>query len=515
MLRALELTLERDPNIRLAESRIDSARGALLTASSTFDPNLSADLSREDSETPTDETTVRDTETLDAGVTWSQRLRSGQTLTPGLDLSRNELDSASENTATVSFALRQPLMRGRDAEAVTAGEVAAERELTASHLDLAQTLADRLQAVTIQYWAARAAYLDLEILRTTEESSRNLLATTRRLVEADLTPSAELVQLEADLLSREVSRLSGEQALYEAMQRLGAAIGLEPDESSRLPLPAEGFPVVPAPEAADPRATGDGAGDDVPPTEAPRADDPRRSILLRRALDFRADLRADAERLEAARLRLLAADDALDPQLDLVFTPSYSGFTSGDGFGDYFGPLGDNIPGLSATFALAYRFPLGNRAAEGGLLSAEASVRQQTLSLDLARRNVGAEVAVALDSVLTNARVVAKQERAVDLFAQALENEEKKLRVGSSTLIDVISQRDRLTSAQQRLNGARRALAVALVGLRFETGTLVRFDGQDPLDDPAAAGTPAADPRTATAFGAGRLRLEDFTTPPF
>ena len=51
-------------------------------------------------------------------------------------------------------------------------------------------------------------------------------------------------------------------------------------------------------------------------------------------------------------------------------------------------------------------------------------------------------------------------------------NEEKKLRAGSSTLLDVISQRDRLTSARQSQVSAHLALAIALARLRFETGTL-------------------------------------------
>ena len=57
-------------------------------------------------------------------------------------------------------------------------------------------------------------------------------------------------------------------------------------------------------------------------------------------------------------------------------------------------------------------------------------------------------------------------------------NEERKLRAGTSTLINVISQRDRLTAARQGEVSAQLALALALVELRFATGTLLAAEGE-------------------------------------
>ena len=47
----------------------------------------------------------------------------------------------------------------------------------------------------------------------------------------------------------------------------------------------------------------------------------------------------------------------------------------------------------------------------------------------------------------------------------------------TSTLLDVINQRDRLTAAQQAEVSAQLALAISLLQLRFETGTLIGEDG--------------------------------------
>ncbi len=104
---------------------------------------------------------------------------------------------------------------------------------------------------------------------------------------------------------------------------------------------------------------------------------------------------------------------------------------------------------------------------------------QNELIEELIHRQIGANVPIALDALTRGAQQLERATEAVRLFQRAVENEEKKLRAGSSTLLDVISQGDRLTAAQQSQVLAHLDLAVAVARLRFETGTLV-------ADDPAA-----------------------------
>lgn len=85
---------------------------------------------------------------------------------------------------------------------------------------------------------------------------------------------------------------------------------------------------------------------------------------------------------------------------------------------------------------------------------------------------IGADVPAALDALEKSARRLDKARQAELLFERAVVNEEKKLRAGTSTLLDLISQQDRLTAARQGVVSAELALALALARLRFETGTL-------------------------------------------
>lgn len=459
---AVRLTLENDPNLRLEEARLRSARGVLLSSRGTFDPVVSSSLTETETDRPVSATASESEAVIGNTFGLSKRFRSGLSIEPELELLRTDPSGVGAvNLGTFSFTLRQPLLRGRGWTATAAPERSAERQVAAGELDVRQVTAERILLVGTRYWQARAAALNLAVLRETEERARELLETTRKLIEADVTPAAELVQVEANLVSKETARIGGERALFAARQDLGREIGLDRAAIAALPIPSDPFPAVPA-------------------SSVPRPEDADRFVTA--ALRRRADLLAARERRGASEILRRAADNGLKPQLDLVLTPSYTGLVEGTDPGSFFSPLYRNVPGASASFSLSLAWPTANSRARGELAQLE-SVREQSILLeDLVARRIAADVPTALDAVSRNAEQLERATLAVRLFERAVVNEEKKLRGGTSTLIDLISQRDRLTAARQAEVSAQLALALALLELRFETGTIL------------PEGTVAADP---------------------
>lgn len=453
LVEAVRMTLDNDPNLSLEQARLRSSRGFLLSTRGTFDPVLTTSMTETETNRPQSETSILEQSRLSNSFGLTKRFRTGLSVEPGFELLRtDDPASTAANLGTFSLTLRQPLLRGRGREAVAASERSAEREVAASELDLRQTTSERVLVVVEQYWLARAALLNLEILRETEERTRELLETTRKLIESDVTPAADLVQVEADLVSKETARIGGERDLFEARQALGREMGLERERIAALPFPLDPFPTVTA-EAVQAAADGD------------------RFVTV--ALERRADLQASRERRNAADILRRAADNALKPRLDLVFTPSYTGLVEGTEAESYFSPLYRNVPGASSSFSVSLSWPTLNSQARGELVQIESSREQNALFTELLSRRIGADVPTALDAVARNAQQLERAIEAVRLFEQAVENEEKKLRAGTSTLLDVITQRNRLTSARQSQVTAHLALARSLARLRFETGTLL------------------------------------------
>ncbi|MEA2695228.1 MAG: hypothetical protein QOJ16_4615 [Acidobacteriota bacterium] len=462
LLDAVELMLEHDPNVAIVRAQLRSSKGALLVASGQFDPLLTDQLTRASTRTPLSPLARREQKTTANDLGLVQQFRTGLSIEPQLQLLRTEdptLAPGGVNVGTLAFTFRQPLLRGRGRAATAALEISAEREVRASGLDLAQATAQRIVVVADQYWSFKAAEENLDILRESERSSRELLETTRKLVAADQTPAAELIQLEANLAAKETSRIGGETALFKARQDLGREIGLDAGAIAALPLPAEPFPAV--------RAV------DVPPPGTA-------SRFVAQALARRADLQAARERVAESDALVRAADNARKPQLDLLLTPSYTGLVEGGGAGTFFSPLYRNVPGGNVALGFALSWPtLGNR--ERGALEQTLAGRQaNALRVDLAVKEIGADVPTALDGVARSALQLERSTDAVRLFERTVVNEEKKLRAGTSTLLNVITQRDRLTASRQGQVSAQLALALAVVELRFATGTLLSVEGENP-----------------------------------
>jgi len=151
----------------------------------------------------------------------------------------------------------------------------------------------------------------------------------------------------------------------------------------------------------------------------------------------------------------------------------YSGVEVGTATGAFLSSLGHNLDGLSTTALLSLAWPTTNRQAQGISLQATADLQQRILTVEAFTKRIGADVPTAIDAVRNNVLRLAMATQAAALFRQAVTNEEMKLRAGTSTLIDVISQRDRLTLAEENRLAVQLALAQSLVDLRFETGTLV------------------------------------------
>ncbi len=431
LMEAVGLALGEDPNLTVAEARLQAARGSLLAAAGDFDPLLSSGVVRDEDRSPLAGDRHRQTRLLSSDVGFDWLLRSGLSVEPRVSLTRSEEPTAgagAANLGALEITFRQPLLRGRGRDAVAAGEQAAERQVAASSFDLRQTTAERVLTVACQYWLTRAALLNLEILRESEASSRELLETTRRLIEADVTPAAELVQLEANLAAKESSRIGGERQLFESRQSLGREIGIAAERIAALPLPDDPLPGPGARGGAAARghrcAGRRGPGAARRPRR--RAGAPRRprGAAARRRRRPAAPARPGGDAVLHRAGRRHRCRQLLLPALP-------------------------QRPGRRApTSACGITWPTANRTARGQLEQRTAARRESEAFIELLVNAVGADVPTALDAVARDAQQVAKAAEAVRLFERAVVNEEKKLRAGSSTLLDVISQRDRLTAAR-------------------------------------------------------------------
>lgn len=449
-------TLAANAQIQAAAWEVERQAAGVRVARGAFDPQLAATLSSVEDRTPRFSAqnvpgiTQSSTLTYTLGV--EQPFRSGLVVSPALSFSR--LDAAGEvsgarNQAAATLGVTMPLLRGRGGGLAVAGERAAAMRHSASRAALEHRRSAALLAAVEAYWDYAAACARLEVLVTTEGRARQLLEQTRRLIAADERPAVDSLALKATLATRGASRISGVRAVDQARRELGRAMGIAPEAVRALPPP-----VTALPQAAEEGAAAD------------------HEALVEAALRVRPELEAARREREAARDLLAGYRGQARPRLDLSLTLGYQGLEAGDELGRLVSPFYSELGGMHTRLEVTYGFPVRNQLAGGLAMQSAVEERQAALAYAELHRQVSLDAAAALETLRSAAEELAQFATAARLHQLAVESEQLRYQLGTSTIFDIITAEEGLTSATLAQIDARARYAAALARLRYETGTL-------------------------------------------
>ncbi len=463
---ALDAVLEHGTQLQLGERQVQMGEGALLASRSPFDArvitSLSTDRSNDLAPGASPGVDAILTNTVASTIALSKQFRSGIGLAPHLDVARAAVDGvggvadAPTSRASVGLDVTVPLLRDRGGAVTAAAERAARHSLDATVLGVRHSAAASVLATVVAYWNDLAAEQRMEVYRSSESRAGQLVEDTRRLVEADERPAADMQQLLANLALKRAARLAGEQASVEAREKLALAMGVRAYDMATLPYAISGFPTVPAADSPDSRDATTAAAD---------------------AMNRRADLLALRADRTAAEVQWRAARAGLEPRLDLTASVGYQGLTAARGFGGALSSFYRNVPGLDASVRLSYQLPVASLAARAEALRGRAAYEQARIrEADLARQ-ISSGVRVAHEALRHGRAALLAAREAVALSRQAVENERRKFQLGMSTLFDVILAEDALTNARLSEIAGQQAYAVAIAQLRYETGDIVDTEG--------------------------------------
>lgn len=465
----LRITLDNSDNIKLYEEQVGISKGRLQSSSGRFDVIFNSELAYSRNDSPLTESNrmvygVSDltTKTTANNNRFSKQFRWGTTATTGLEITRTEslsVGPAPTNRSRVYFQIIQPVLKGRGTDSTGAYERALEKEWEASQLDLAHAVGETVRDTVIAYWRYLASVKTLEILKESERRAEKLVKDTQTLIEADERPRSDLVQLKANLADKVAARMNAEQTVTEARHALGLMMSIPLDDIFRLGTPADDFSAM---------------------DESLSRSSISAERCIERAMASRADLIASKKRETAADILLVAARKNMQPQMDFFFDAGYAGLEEGSQEDKYLTAFGENTTGLNITAGISLDLPIVNHLARGELRSRLAERRQQGIRTRELTRRIKSNVVTALSSLHSSAAELAKSRESKQHYLQTIESERKKLKLGMSTLIDVVIFEDRLTGALSNMISQHLRFATALIRLRYETGTLISKDSKKP-----------------------------------
>ena len=472
---ALQRLLANNPSIKVSQQSLDMARGDLLKAQGGFDWTLGSQFSRSRDIEDIVGTNDYKTESSAVGLSLSRKTRYGPTVTQqaqvvSLDYRSRPVDST--NYGTVIFQITIPLLKGSGLVSAAAGENASLAAVRASEYSLAHSVADSARDMINKYWQYLAATRQLEQARKAEQRVATLLQETQLLVDAEQLPRSSLSGVQASLAGKTAQHQARKYDVKEAWQVLSLTFGPSAAALAEGPPPITDFPDLD-------NARLNLSGDLV-------------SYLIKNALERRHDLLTQKEIIESNTILLNAAKHDLRPQLDMSLSVGYQGLERGDGVPAFYEGLihGKSDPTWKAM--ISFSTPLENRWAKGNFMSKRAALESSRITTDALTAQIRTQVSLAVASLQSLSAQLKASRESVAQYLKAVEDEREKLRLGFSTIFEVIDYQDRLAAAQVQLISVTSQLAQAVVDLHFYAGALIeKSQGQFLIDIASATSLPA------------------------
>ncbi len=469
---AVALALAHNINLEVSRLTLASAQQGLLASTGIFDPTLSSNLGGSYSESPS-------TNQLAGAQVGIQRngqfdlalgalVATGGSYSVGWTNTRTSTNSSfyylnPAYSSDLALSLKQPFLRGFGTDVNRAGIEVARKNRDISQVGFEEIVITTAQLVESAYWNLVYTIENLKAKQHSLMLAQDLLTETQTRVRIGTSAPIDIIQSEAAVASRELDIITAENDVERAGDVLKGLLGFENPEdwkSKILPTDALGATT--------------------------RAVDLDTSIAA--ALEKRPELRQRQFELEIGETNLVAARNAVRPQLDLALQYGYAG-VGGDqivtdpntgevtqvipgGWNDAINQLGHRDYSQWAAL-VNFSIPIGNNQAKAQLAQARFSVTTARQNIALQRQAVIQDVRTGVRALEASAKGIAAAVKSRELAERNLDAEQKKFANGMSTNFQVVKIQDDLAAAQTSELQARVLYRQAVVAYQVATGLLL------------------------------------------
>jgi len=457
----VKTALENNTDLFIASKQISVSEGALQSASSSFDRQVSNTLSYNKNNTAVfdDDTTVYDDDktvgkTTSLGMNFSRKNRAGNTHNISIsaiqDLDNKTVAPKLHNTGTVNMTVNIPLARGKGSKVTTANEKSAALSIEAAKHDYNSQFTAVVLNASNAYLDYCAIYRKLEIMELAEESAKKTVDEAGKQFERGAIQKNELNALIGSLSDKTNLRIQLENACNEAGEKLNLLMGVYDENAFVLFKPSDDFPrIVDAIDVNNFSSL---------------------EVYLNKAFSNRPDYLAAVKRLNSSEFALISAKDSIRHRIDLQVGGGYTGADNGTSKSKLFRSLSGNVTGANASAAVVYEWPSDNNAAKGNLKQQKAACDIAGARVASLKKQIKANIANSLSSLKKSAESFESAKQAVDSYSRSAESEAIKYSNQKCSSIDMITIQDRRTSAQLNLVDAVTAFLKSVISLKYELG---------------------------------------------
>jgi len=389
------------------------------------------------------------------------KLHYGTQYAVAFDLNKSESTYGrfiEEFDARMTLTLTQPLIRAFGQKVNTVRIKQARNANQIAHAQLKLAVMNTIAEVVKAYWDLVGAVENVKVRSESLANAERLLRINETRREIGMGADLEVLQAKAGVATRQGDLVSARAAVENAADRLKQLLDLrEGDAFSKISI----IPI----DRPNPKALSE-----FDPTEADR----NRDLSIERALQHRPEIQMAELQIENAELEEMRTRNDMMPQFDLTGTYTQGGRDH---------QLRQTLEGIQDKQEKFYSYgfqasiPIRNRAARGQYQRAKLTRREMEQRLQQTRQNLMLNVHLAARNVLTNQILVESNRQARGLQEANVVAEEKRQRLGVTTIWQVLQVQEDLTAAQTLEVQAQTAYEKALVDLRLAEGMLMETFG--------------------------------------
>ncbi len=468
---ALQATLLYQWNVQIGRLQVEAQRGVVETNAGPFDPTLAAAAQRTVTQNNGQVAGATGNEN-ELSLTLTQPTRLGTTLSAEAAIAQANTPSplalSETNQGTLTFTVQQPLLQGLFYGTNTVTEEASRLTFEALRWTTLQSIATLLAQTTSDYWSAvgaRAAWLS----QVESENELRLLAeNTQALIDAHQIAAADIQQPMAQLSSAILSRIAAEQSLIAAIRTVYFDMGITdvPPGFDYFSVTLDDFPAVPPLNTTDSVALQNYT-----------------STLFQRIHDRRPDIVGSEYTIESAEISLKGAHNLMLPTLNVVGQvvaqnttappqnpqPILSGLNM------------NNTPQAAWTVGLTLSIPLFNWAGKGDVITAKSNKFQAKINSQELLQKAISDTTVTVNNYYHLLGEIKNAEDAVTRFQTLYENENEKIKLGLTTMFELVQYQQQLITAQLSRISTLQSFYQNLAQMRLVSGWLLDVHLKDDL----------------------------------
>jgi outer membrane protein len=469
---------------------VTGSAGATQLGGGTFDPSVFFSMGWDRNTSPLGYTVVAGvpyvtTQATNFATGYTQAFQTGtsfQVITAGGRSSTTSLTQLYNPAVNsyVAVGFTQPLLNGFGRRANSVQIRIAQNDLNIAHSVFRQQVITTVSQVLNLYWDYVAFAENVRVAQQALAYAEKLLSDNRRQVEIGTLAPIEVVRAESEVAARQQDLIVAQTNLQQQAELIKTALSkqVDPELASAKVIPEDKLP--------EPKA------DDVPSLEE----------ALRLAAANRPELEQLDRKLVDQEYTIKARRNSLLPTLNLFATYAASGLSGNRaecpaGYAAYgmtctsstgtVPPLSINYNGLSQaltqslhgdypdySFGVTLSIPIRNRSAQADAARALLERRQLETQTQQTKNKVAQDVRSAEIGVIQAKAQIEAARKAVTLAQQTLDAEQKKFRLGESTVFLVIQAQRDLATAEGNEVKARSTYAKALTQFQQVTATILK-----------------------------------------